>query len=62
MICGQTWVTWSDFGSDEVKKYLPLLKVRQKWMMQKRNLEINDLVVIVDEMIPRGQWPLRVSD
>ena len=49
------WKRW-------IKEYLPLLQEWQKWMIQKHNLQINDLVLIIDERIPRGQWPLGVIE
>ena len=41
-----------------ISEYLPTLQVRQKWHKKNRNLQNNDLVLIVDERLPRGQWPL----
>ena len=38
------WKRW-------VKEYLPLLQVRQKWLHPKRNLQVNDIVMIVDTNI-----------
>ncbi|XP_071491771.1 uncharacterized protein [Diadema antillarum] len=39
-------------------EYLPLLQGRQKWLTPRRNLAINDLVLVGDDHAPRGQWPL----
>ncbi|XP_071490098.1 uncharacterized protein [Diadema antillarum] len=39
-------------------EYLPLLQERQKWLIPRRNLAVNDLVLVADERAPRGQWPL----
>ncbi|XP_054752108.2 uncharacterized protein LOC129257739 [Lytechinus pictus] len=45
------------------REYLPLLQERQKWTKPHRNLEKDDLVLVVDETLPRGQWSLgRVVD
>jgi hypothetical protein len=41
-----------------LKEYLPTLQIRQKWTQPRRNLKVNDLVLMVDESAPRGQWPL----
>lgn len=40
------------------KHYLPELTPRQKWNYPARNLVENDLVLIVDEQVPRGRWLL----
>lgn len=45
---------WKRWLSD----YLPLLQERQKWAANKRNLQVNYLVLVVDEKVPRGQWPM----
>jgi hypothetical protein len=45
------WKRW-------LKEYLPLLQTREKWQKQTRNLKVGDLVLIVDELKSRGQWPL----
>ena len=50
------WKRW-------VKEYLPALQPRQKWQRKTRNLQVNDVVLVVDDNIPRGQWPLgRVTE
>ena len=36
------------------------MQERQKWQSVKRSLKTGDLVLMVDEKIPRGQWPLAV--
>ena len=46
-----SWKRWQ-------KEYLLLLQERQKWNTPRRNLAVNDLVLVADETIPRGQWPL----
>ena len=43
------WKRWS-------KEYIPALQERQKWQKLRRNAEIGDLVLLVDECLPRGQW------
>jgi len=35
-----------------------MLQARQKWTTHKRNLKAGDLVLVVDERVPRGMWPL----
>lgn len=50
------WKRW-------LKEYLPALQIRQKWQRQTRNVQVNDVVLVVDDNIPRGQWPLgRVTE
>ena len=47
------------FWNRWLREYLPTLQARQKWTTHKRNLKAGDLVLIVDERVPRGMWPLR---
>ncbi|XP_047992014.1 uncharacterized protein LOC125230827 isoform X2 [Leguminivora glycinivorella] len=46
------------FWSRWLKEYLPLLRPRRSDGRQYRNLEINDIVLVVDPDLPRGVWPL----
>ena len=46
------------FRTRWLKEYLPMLQERQKWIPERRNLEVNDLVLVVDKNIPRGRWLL----
>ncbi|KAL9967797.1 hypothetical protein ACROYT_G026091 [Oculina patagonica] len=41
-----------------LREYLPTLQERQKWNNPRKNLAVDDLVVVVDENVPRGQWLL----
>ena len=41
-----------------IAEYLPTLQSRSKWASAKENLKINDVVLVIDENTPRGQWPL----
>ena len=45
------WKRWS-------REYLPTLQRRQKWLKARRNLTPGDLVLIVDQSVNRGSWPL----
>ena len=45
------WRRWT-------REYLPILQLRQKWHQRKRNISVKDLVLVCDETLPRGQWPL----
>ena len=50
------WKRW-------LKEYLPTLQERAKWLEPRRSLEIGDLLLIADENVHRGKWPLaRVID
>ena len=45
------WKRW-------LHEYLPSLTLRSKWRAQKERININDLVLIKEDNIKRGQWPL----
>lgn len=45
------WKRW-------VREYLPLLQERQKWLKTHRNFAVGDVVLVVDDRISRGSWPL----
>ena len=45
------WTRW-------LCEYLPLLPERKKWILKRRNLAVNDLVLVVTENTPRGHWLL----
>ena len=45
------WKRWT-------KEYLPDLQNRQKWFQPKRNVQIGDIVLIVDDQAPRNSWPM----
>ena len=45
------WKRW-------LREYVPALQQRQKWVREKGNLKVNDLVMLVDENSPRGRWLL----
>ena len=34
-----------------------MLQERQKWLKQKRNFKVGDLVIMKDANLPRGRWP-----
>ena len=50
-LADQFWKRW-------VKEYLPTLQLRQKWLETKRNLQTNDVVLVMDDSLPRNSWPL----
>ena len=41
-----------------IVEYLPTLQTRSKWATVQDNIKINDVVLVIDEDSPRGQWPL----
>ncbi|XP_078495514.1 uncharacterized protein LOC144750757 [Ciona intestinalis] len=45
----QFWKRW-------VKEYLPTIITRQRWQQPKRNLQKEDVVLIVDDTQPRSRW------
>jgi hypothetical protein len=48
----------NSFWSRWRKEYLHLLQVRHKWTQAKRNLQVNDIVLMKEEGTSRGQWPM----
>ena len=47
----QFWTRWR-------KEFLQTLQSRPKWVAPKRNLEIENIIIVRDENIPRNQWSL----
>ena len=44
-------------------EFLQSLQERQKWIRPRRNLEVDDIVIVKDDNIPRNQWQLaRVAE
>ena len=43
------WKRW-------LKEYILSLQERQKWQKPRRNAEVGDLVLLVDDCLPRSQW------
>jgi hypothetical protein len=46
------------FWSRWRKEYLPLLQSRQKWRRDSTPLNVGDLVLLVDQLLPRNQWAM----
>ena len=42
----------------KLSEYLPTLQSRAKWLKPERNLQINDIVLIKEDNLPRFQWLL----
>ena len=45
------WRCWST-------EYLQTLQERQKWLLKKKNIDVDDVVLISDETMPPSKWPL----
>ena len=54
----QSQILSDHFWKRWLREYLPTLQQRQKWLINQRNLAVDDLVILVDENIPRRQWLL----
>ena len=50
-LADQFWKRW-------VREYLPTLQLRQKWLETKKNVQTDDIVLVMDENLPRNNWPL----
>lgn len=51
VLANHFWARW-------IREYLPLLQERKKWIMKRRNIRVNDLVLLVETTQPRGHWHL----
>ena len=47
----QFWSRWK-------KEYLAQISLRQKWHSPRRNIRVNDIVLVQDIDLPRCRWPL----
>ncbi|XP_055366070.1 uncharacterized protein LOC129604298 [Betta splendens] len=47
----QFWSRWK-------KEYLLNVSTRQKWHVPRRNLKVDDIVIIKEDTLPRNQWQL----
>ncbi|CAB3992107.1 Hypothetical predicted protein [Paramuricea clavata] len=56
----QSQIMSDHFWKRWLHEYLPTLQQRQKWATPQRNLAeaVGDLVLLVDENLQRGHWPL----
>lgn len=50
VIANLFWKRW-------VREYLPTITRRTKWFKPVRNVSVGDVVIIVDENLPRNTWP-----
>ncbi|XP_074649028.1 uncharacterized protein LOC141904341 [Tubulanus polymorphus] len=51
MLAAHFWNKWS-------REYVPTLITRTKWLRKRPNLAVNDVVLVVDEDLPRRHWKL----
>ena len=52
----QFWSRWK-------REYLLNISTRQKWHVARRNLNVNDVVIVKEDLLPRNQWQLgRIVD
>ena len=49
------WKRW-------IREYLPSLQYRQKWTKPYRNFAVGDLVLIIDDRVSRGNWPMAIIE
>ena len=40
-----------------IREYLPQLQEKQKWAYPSRNFAVNDIVLVIDDRVPRSSWP-----
>lgn len=50
-LANEFWIRWR-------KEYLLSLQPRQKWKKSRRNLMMNDIVLLQDDQAPRSEWKL----
>ena len=56
LLANHYWKRW-------LREYLPSLQERGKWNQPQRNVQVNDLVLIADDNLPRNTWPMgRIVD
>ena len=47
-----------NFSRRWIREWLPSLNIRKKWLLEKTNLEPGQVVLVMSDDTPRGQWPL----
>ena len=52
-LANKFWHQWTT-------EYLNLLQPKQKWFGAARNFQVGDLVLVLGDKMPRGQWPKAV--
>ena len=46
------------FSHRWLREWLPTLNRRPKWQKEQKDIQVNDVVLVVAPDAPRGQWPL----
>ena len=46
------------FGHRWFRDWLPALNVRRKWLTVERDIQVDDVVLVMSPKTPRGHWPL----
>ena len=54
----QTQYLANEFWRRWVREFLPNITYRQKWQQRRRNLKLKDIVLIVDDSLPRSKWTI----
>ena len=54
-LANQFWKAWKD-------QYLQSLQSRKKWNDELTNLKEGDVVLMMDNSLPRNRWPLGITD
>ena len=54
----QTQYLANEFWRRWERKFLPNITYRQKWQQRRRNLKLEDIVLIVDDSLPRSKWTI----
>lgn len=49
---------FSHFWSRWLKEYVPNLIERRKWLRPRRNIQVDDIVIVVTPNAKRGTWPI----
>ena len=50
-MAGVFWRRW-------LKEYLPILQQRQKWNQPRKNVQVGNIVLVLQENTPHNLWPL----
>jgi hypothetical protein len=50
ILADRFWQRW-------IKEYLPTLTRRTKWNSQVDPIQVGDVVIVVDDLLPRNSWP-----
>ena len=54
-VMDEWWKYWIDH-------FTPNLQIRNKWFKKRENVSIGDIVLLMDKLLPRGQWKLGIID